>query len=67
MNINWVSKKSINNETVNNLLIKNIKLNQFTNCGPNVKCLEEFIKNKFLIDENKCVIVVTNGSVEHQI
>jgi len=63
MNINWVPKKSINNETVNNLLIKNIELNQFTNGGPNVKYLEEFIKNKFLIDDNKSVIVVTNGAV----
>ena len=61
--INWISKKKINKSIVNNLLEKNLSSNQFTNYGPNVKLLENIIKDILDIDDNKDVIVVSNGSV----
>ncbi len=61
--MSWVSKKDIDNNIVNELMTIPLKLNQFTNGGANVKLLEEFIKMKLKIDDNKSVIVVTNGSV----
>jgi dTDP-4-amino-4,6-dideoxygalactose transaminase len=59
----WLAKKSINEKTVNELLIPNLINNQFTNYGPNVKLLEQFIKEKFKVENNKDVIVVTNGAI----
>ena len=59
----WVPKKIIDTNIVNKLLDKSLKLNQFTNGGPNVKQLENYIREKFKIDNEKSVIVVTNGSV----
>ena len=61
--MNWVALKDIDTELVNKLIFKPLKTNQFTNGGVNVKLLEESIKTWFKIDDNKCVIVVTNGSV----
>ena len=61
--MNWISKKDIDNDIVNKLMTIPLKTNHFTNGGENVKLLEEFIKIKLKIDDNKCVIVVTNGSV----
>lgn len=61
--INWIPKKNINEVVVNNLLIKSLETNQFTNNGPNVKLLEQFIQDKFLIDNSKSVIVVANGAI----
>ena len=61
--LNWVPNKSIDIELVNKLLKKSIETNHFTNNGPNVQLLESFIKDKFKIDEDKSVIVVTNGAV----
>lgn len=61
--INWIPNKNINIELVNSLLIKSLETNQFTNNGPNVKLLEEYIRDKFVVDDSKSVIVVTNGAV----
>ena len=61
--MNWISKKDIDNDIVNNLMTIPLESNQFTNGGVNVKHLEDFIKIRFKIDDDKCVIVVTNGSV----
>ena len=61
--LNWIQKKCINTELVNELLVKSLEINQFTNNGPNVKLLESFIREKFLIDDSKAVIAVTNGAV----
>ena len=61
--MNWLAKKNINNEIVQELLKKPLETNQFTNNGPNVKKLEKYIKEKFQIQDSKCVIMVTNGSV----
>ena len=55
--------QQLNSELVEKYLAEPLKTRQFTNGGTNVKKLEEFIKTQFKIDDNKCVIVVTNGSV----
>ena len=60
---NWVPNKSIDTELVNKLFEKSLETNQFTNNGPNVQLLESFIQDRFMIDNNKCVIAVTNGAV----
>jgi dTDP-4-amino-4,6-dideoxygalactose transaminase len=61
--LNWVPNKNIDTELVNKLLEKSIENNQFTNNGPNVMLLESFIRDKFKINDDKSVIVVTNGAV----
>ena len=61
--INWISNKKINNKKVNQLLQISLKENKFTNYGPNVQLLENIIRDKFKIDENKAIICVANGSV----
>ena len=38
------------------------KTNQYTNGGPSVRKLEEFIRNKFEIQENKAVICCNNAT-----
>lgn len=59
--INWLPKKVINEKYVSELLQTSLELGQFTNNGPNVKRLEEKIKNLLQI-EDKAVICVSNGS-----
>ena len=44
--INWIPEKRINFELINSLLQTTINTNQFTNYGPNVKKLENFIREK---------------------
>lgn len=61
--LNWVPNKNIDTDLVNKLLEKSIENNQFTNNGPNVMLLESFIRDKFKINDDKSVIVVTNGAV----
>jgi len=65
--INWVPNKSINNDTVQKLLKKCEETKQYTNDGPNIKLLEEFVKNKLEIDDSKSIIVVVNASLGIQI
>ena len=60
---NWVPNKTIDKDTVDKLFEKSLETNHFTNNGPNVQLLESFIKDKFKIDDDKSVIVVTNGAV----
>lgn len=61
--MNWISKKDVDNDIVNNLLTIPLETNQFTNGGVNVKLLANFVKTKLNIDDSKSVLVVTNGSV----
>jgi dTDP-4-amino-4,6-dideoxygalactose transaminase len=61
--INWLSNKKINNKKVNKLLQISLKENKLTNYGPNVQLLENIIRDKFKINENKAIICVANGSV----
>lgn len=65
--INWVPEKNINQTKVNELLKLSLDSKQFTNYGPNVQLLEKFIKEKFKIEDNKSIIVVTNASLGIQI
>jgi len=59
----WVPKKTINFEKVNELLKSSIETNKFTNYGPNVKLLEETVHKLLKIDQDKSVICVSNGTV----
>jgi dTDP-4-amino-4,6-dideoxygalactose transaminase len=61
--INWVPEKKIDKVLVENLLQKTELSNQFSNYGPNCQILEKYIKDNFKIDDNKSIIVVTNGAV----
>jgi dTDP-4-amino-4,6-dideoxygalactose transaminase len=61
--LNWVPNKNINADLVNELLTESIKSKHFTNYGPNVRLLEDITRKKFMVDDDKAVIVVNNGSV----
>lgn len=61
--LDWVPTKNINTCIINALLENTIKQKHFTNYGPNVRLLENVIREKFAVDDNKSVIVVNNGSV----
>ena len=61
--MNWIAKKDISTKIVENLLEEPLKTGQFTNGGKNVKLLEKLIKTHLEIDDSKCVIATTNGSV----
>jgi dTDP-4-amino-4,6-dideoxygalactose transaminase len=61
--INWVPNKKINTKRVNELLELSVETNQFTNYGPNVKLLEEKMRDLLKIDNTKSVICVSNGTV----
>jgi dTDP-4-amino-4,6-dideoxygalactose transaminase len=58
----WITKKTINQSRVKELLDENIKSNQFTNYGPNVRRLECWISRHLKIDTSKyAVIAVCNA------
>jgi dTDP-4-amino-4,6-dideoxygalactose transaminase len=59
----WVANKTIDNNLLNELLSDSIVTNTFTNYGPCVKKLEETIRNKLVISDNKAVIAVVNGAL----
>jgi dTDP-4-amino-4,6-dideoxygalactose transaminase len=61
--LNWVPNKNINTDIVNELLLESIKSKHFTNYGPNVRLLEDVTRKKFMVEDDKAVIVVNNGSV----
>ena len=65
--INWISNKKINYDKVRLLLDKSLDSNQFTNYGPNVQLLEKKLIEILLIDNNKTIIVVNNGSTALQV
>lgn len=67
MEINWLPKKYIDTKYVNELLLKSLEKNQFSNYGPNVQLLEKIIRNKLQIDDSKAIIAVTNGSIALQV
>lgn len=63
MKINWVPNKNVNERKVSQLMKIPIETGQFTNYSHNVKELEKVIREKLQINNNKSVIVVSNGSV----
>lgn len=62
-NINWLPKKSPNFENISKILIDSEKINQYTNGGPMVKKLETFFHEKLCVDDDRCVIAVTNAAL----
>lgn len=62
MRINWVPQKNIDESRVQELLHDTTATNAFTNYGPNVRKLEQVIREKFVIEPHKAVICVNNGS-----
>ena len=63
MKQNWISKKTINHLRVQELLKDCEEINQYTNGGVNVSRLENFIRNKFEISDNKAIICMCNATV----
>lgn len=63
MSIEWVPRKSINEERVSELLTASLQSNQFTNGGPNTKRLEETVRTVLEIEPSKAVVCVSNGTV----
>jgi len=63
MKQNWIVKKHINNLRVHELLKDCEETNQYTNSGINVFRLENFIRNKFKISDNKAIICMCNATV----
>ena len=64
---NWVPNKKINHNIVSKYLIATENSGQFTNYGPNTRLLEERIREKFKVNDDKAIIAVTNGTVAIQI
>jgi dTDP-4-amino-4,6-dideoxygalactose transaminase len=60
--ISWVPKKNINLDEINLEITSCLQTKHFTNGGKNVLDLQNFIKKKFCIDDNKEVIVTCNGA-----
>lgn len=61
--LTWVPEKSIDNDIVQKYLQTSKDSKIFTNYGPNVRLLEELIREKFEVSNEKSVIVVNNGSI----
>jgi dTDP-4-amino-4,6-dideoxygalactose transaminase len=61
-NINWIANKILNWDNIHKLMSECENTNQYTNIGPIIPQLEQFIRDKFLIDESKAVIVTNNGT-----
>lgn len=61
--MSWVNLKTINVAKVNKMLKDCTKLNKFTNGGPNVDKLENFIRHKFEIADSKAIVCVANGTM----
>jgi dTDP-4-amino-4,6-dideoxygalactose transaminase len=61
--VDWVPKKNIDREKINNLLAPCLLTGRFTNYGPNVELLENLIRDKLQVKDSKAIVVVSNGSV----
>ena len=62
MNITWLSQKKINKDNIEEYLSLCESTNQFTNIGPVIPLLESYIRDKFLINSDKAVILAGNGT-----
>ncbi len=62
MSIQWVPKKVINKSRVDELLLRTVSTNQFTNYGPNTQHLEGLIREKLGVEDSKAVVCVSNGT-----
>jgi dTDP-4-amino-4,6-dideoxygalactose transaminase len=61
-NIQLVSMKKPNWAEIQQLISECEKTNQYTNIGPIIPKLEKFIRETFLIDDSRSVIVTSNGT-----
>lgn len=64
-NIKWLSNKKPNWDYIEKLIYQCEKINQYTNIGPIISQLENFIREKFKIDDAKSIIVTNNGTSAH--
>ena len=62
MKIEWLNKKDVDHQLVQDLLKDSEENNHFTNYGPLVRKLENKSREWFGIEDNKAVIVVNNAS-----
>ncbi len=60
--INWLAKKTINWPQVRTIMSECEAKNQFTNIGPIIPKLEDFVRQKFCIEPEKAVILTSNGT-----
>lgn len=60
--IKWLAQKNPNWQSIQSLLAECEQTNQYTNFGPIIEKLENFIREQFMIDDNKAVIVTSNGT-----
>ena len=60
--INWLSIKKPNWNVIQTLMSECEKTNQYTNIGPIIPLLENYIRQHFLIDDSKAIIVANNGT-----
>ena len=61
--MDWIANKKINHDYISNKLKSTCEsTNQYTNYGSIVKELEDFVKDKFKIDNSKAVICCNNGT-----
>lgn len=60
--LTWVSEKKPDWSNVQKLIAACEATNQYTNIGPIISQLESFIRDSFLIEESKAVIVTSNGT-----
>ena len=65
--VDWVPKKNISCKEVEKMLEKSLETGHLTNYGPNVQLLEEEIRNRFDVEDEKAVVVVNNGSTAIQV
>jgi dTDP-4-amino-4,6-dideoxygalactose transaminase len=63
MKISWVNYKDINFENVNSKIKNCIEIKHLTNGGKNVINLQSKIKELFKLEENKEVLMVSNGAM----
>lgn len=61
--ISWVPKKTINIDNINNNILECVKTKHFTNNGKNVQLTQEKIKKIFKIDQDKEVLMTSNGAM----
>ena len=63
MKINLVPSKPINQTRVEELLNECKATNHYTNNGPLTRLLEQLIREKLVIDDDKDIVIVSNGTV----
>lgn len=62
MIVNYIQRKKIYAERVENLLQKSVEINQFTNNGPVKKDLEKLLHKKLNLSNDKAVVCFSNGT-----